>query len=485
MKTETAHSALFGLAVGDALGVPVEFNDRSYFEKRPVVDMLEYGTHNQPAGTWSDDSSLAFCLAESLLNGYNLEDIASKFLQWYNTEIWTPYGHVFDIGIATRNAIYQISKGTNPILCGGFEENDNGNGSLMRILPLAFYLQNDTNLDLIFQKVKEISSITHAHFRSVFACFIYILYVLEILDGKDKNQAYQNMQSKVNGFISENDFNIQEIHLFDRILKYDIATFSRDEIYSTGYVLYSLEASLWCVLNSNSYEETVLKAVNLGNDTDTTGAIAGGLAGLIYGFENIPKKWKNQLARKNDILGLCDKLEISLSQSSNNIEILRTDITEINTDAIVNAANTSLLGGGGVDGAIHRKGGKRILEECIAIRNKQGGCEVGQAVITTAGNLPSKFVIHTVGPVWNGDKEEKKKLLADCYRNSLELALQNNIKTIAFPNISTGIYHFPKDKAAEIAIKTVKEFFQKEEFEKIIFVCFDDENYDIYKALLA
>jgi len=485
MKTETVHSALFGLAVGDALGVPVEFNDRSYFEKRPVVDMLEYGTHNQPAGTWSDDSSLAFCLAESLLNGYNLEDIASKFLQWYNTEIWTPYGHVFDIGIATRNAIYQISKGTNPILCGGFEENDNGNGSLMRILPLAFYLQNDTNLDLIFQKVKEISSITHAHFRSVFACFIYILYVLEILDGKDKNQAYQNMQSKVNGFISENDFNIQELHLFDRILKYDIATFSRDEIYSTGYVLYSLEASLWCVLNSNSYEETVLKAVNLGNDTDTTGAIAGGLAGLIYGFENIPKKWKNQLARKNDILGLCDKLEISLSQSSNNIEILRTDITEINTDAIVNAANTSLLGGGGVDGAIHRKGGKRILEECIAIRNKQGGCEVGQAVITTAGNLPSKFVIHKVGPVWNGDKEEKKKLLADCYRNSLELALQNNIKTIAFPNISTGIYHFPKDKAAEIAIKTVKEFFQKEEFEKIIFVCFDDENYDIYKALLA
>lgn len=485
MKTETVHSALFGLAVGDALGVPVEFNDRSYFEKRPVVDMLEYGTHNQPAGTWSDDSSLAFCLAESLLNGYNLEDIASKFLQWYNTEIWTPYGHVFDIGIATRNAIYQISKGTNPILCGGFEENDNGNGSLMRILPLAFYLRNDTNLDLIFQKVKEVSSITHAHFRSVFACFIYILYVLEILDGKDKNQAYQNMQSKVNGFISENDFNIQEIHLFDRILKYNIATFSRDEIYSTGYVLYSLEASLWCVLNSNSYEETVLKAVNLGNDTDTTGAIAGGLAGLIYGFENIPEKWKNQLARKNDVLELCDKLEMSLTQSSNNIEILRTDITEINTDAIVNAANTSLLGGGGVDGAIHRKGGKRILEECIAIRNKQGGCEVGQAVITTAGNLPSKFVIHTVGPVWNGDKEEKKKLLADCYRNSLELALQNNIKTIAFPNISTGIYHFPKDKAAEIAIKTIKEFFQKEEFEKIIFVCFDNENYDLYKALLA
>ncbi|MBU7569313.1 MAG: O-acetyl-ADP-ribose deacetylase [Flavobacterium sp.] len=165
------------------------------------------------------------------------------------------------------------------------------------------------------------------------------------------------------------------------------------------------------------------------------------------------------------------------------IEVVQGDITEIQVDAIVNAANTSLLGGGGVDGAIHRKGGKQILEECIAIRNRQGGCDVGQAVITKAGNLPSKFVIHTVGPVWNGDKEEKKKLLADCYKNSLELALENNIKTIAFPNISTGIYHFPKDKAAEIAIQAVKEFSRKEEFEKIIFVCFDEENHSLYKNL--
>ncbi|WP_343622776.1 O-acetyl-ADP-ribose deacetylase [Flavobacterium lindanitolerans] len=165
------------------------------------------------------------------------------------------------------------------------------------------------------------------------------------------------------------------------------------------------------------------------------------------------------------------------------IEVVQGDITEIQVDAIVNAANTSLLGGGGVDGAIHRKGGKQILEECIAIRNRQGGCDVGQAVITKAGNLPSQFVIHTVGPVWNGDKEEKKKLLADCYKNSLELALENNIKTIAFPNISTGIYHFPKDKAAEIAIQAVKEFSRKEEFEKIIFVCFDEENHSLYKNL--
>nr|WP_315240789.1 O-acetyl-ADP-ribose deacetylase [uncultured Flavobacterium sp.] len=167
------------------------------------------------------------------------------------------------------------------------------------------------------------------------------------------------------------------------------------------------------------------------------------------------------------------------------LELLKADITEIQVDAIVNAANTSLLGGGGVDGAIHRKGGKAILEECIEIRNKQGGCKTGEAVITTAGNLLSKYVIHTVGPVWNGDKGEKSKLLADCYKNSLNLAIQNGIKTIAFPNISTGIYHFPKDKAAQIAIKAVKDFPRISEIEKILFVCFDDENYQIYKEILG
>lgn len=166
------------------------------------------------------------------------------------------------------------------------------------------------------------------------------------------------------------------------------------------------------------------------------------------------------------------------------IQVIKGDITTIETDAIVNAANTSLLGGGGVDGAIHRKGGAKILEECIAIRNKQGGCNVGEAVITSAGNLPSKYVIHTVGPVWNGDKEEKKKLLENCYQNCLELAIKNQIKTIAFPNISTGIYHFPKDKAATIAIETVSNFNQKDKIDEVVFVCFDDENYDLYQKIL-
>ncbi|MCX2493265.1 O-acetyl-ADP-ribose deacetylase [Pedobacter sp. PF22-3] len=167
------------------------------------------------------------------------------------------------------------------------------------------------------------------------------------------------------------------------------------------------------------------------------------------------------------------------------LELIKADITTIKADAIVNAANTSLLGGGGVDGAIHRKGGKAILDACVAIRNKQGQCKTGNAVITTAGSLPAKYVIHTVGPVWNGESEKNNALLADCYRNSLILAIENNVKTIAFPNISTGIYHFPKDKAAEIAIKTVDHFADKEKIEKVIFVCFDDENYELYLQKLG
>lgn len=168
------------------------------------------------------------------------------------------------------------------------------------------------------------------------------------------------------------------------------------------------------------------------------------------------------------------------------IELIKGDITKITADAIVNAANSSLLGGGGVDGAIHRAGGSAILDACVAIRNKQGKCKTGEAVITTAGNLPANYVIHTVGPVWNGGTKKEEELLKNCYINSLNLAVEHNVKTIAFPNISTGIYHFPKDKAAGIAIASVKKFLENnnQAIDKVIFVCFDDENYTLYKSIL-
>ena len=167
------------------------------------------------------------------------------------------------------------------------------------------------------------------------------------------------------------------------------------------------------------------------------------------------------------------------------IELIKGDITKINVDAIVNAANSSLMGGGGVDGAIHRAGGPAILDECRMIVARQGSCKTGEAVITTAGNLPAKFVIHTVGPVWNGGKKNESALLANCYQNSLKLAAEYKLSSIAFPNISTGIYGYPKKEAAEIAITTVNHFLQQNDFlNKVYFVCFDDENYHLYQSVI-
>jgi O-acetyl-ADP-ribose deacetylase (regulator of RNase III) len=168
------------------------------------------------------------------------------------------------------------------------------------------------------------------------------------------------------------------------------------------------------------------------------------------------------------------------------IKVIRGDITELPVDAIVNAANSSLLGGGGVDGAIHRAGGPAILEECRKIIARQGGCKTGEAVITTAGRLPAKFVIHTVGPIWNGGNTLEKENLANCYKNSLKIAVEHRCTTISFPNISTGIYRFPKDLAAKISISTVVSFLEKSTLpDKVLFVCFDPENFQLLQSELG
>jgi O-acetyl-ADP-ribose deacetylase (regulator of RNase III) len=175
---------------------------------------------------------------------------------------------------------------------------------------------------------------------------------------------------------------------------------------------------------------------------------------------------------------------VFMHQDSNKISVLKGDITRLEVEAIVNAANSSLLGGGGVDGAIHKAGGNSILEECIKIRNRQGGCAIGDAVITTAGNLKAKYVIHTVGPVWNGGTKEEVDMLKRCYENSFRLAYERNIKSIAYPCISTGIYRFPKEIAANIAVSTIASLTQKHPNIEVIFVCFDEENYLEYKKYI-
>ncbi|WP_052343566.1 ADP-ribosylglycohydrolase family protein [Bacillus massiliigorillae] len=313
MTTNTLYqikSALFGLCVGDALGVPVEFLNRGTFPK--VTNMKGYGTHNKPPGTWSDDSSMTLCTMESLCNGYNIEDMKQKFCQWMYEGYWTHDGiHAFDIGITTSNVLSQIRKGVAPKESGERDEYSNGNGSLMRILPLAFYVKNLTNKEK-FTAVEEVSGITHAHIRSKIACSIYIEIALNIMNGQSIIQAYNSMKSVIlnHYFNRENE---KELLNFTRILQEDISRLSINEITSTGYVISTLEAAIWCLLTTGTYEDAVVKAVNLGQDTDTVGAVTGGLAGLHYGLTNIPSEWLQVIARKKDIEELCEQFSESLT----------------------------------------------------------------------------------------------------------------------------------------------------------------------------
>ncbi|MCR2802780.1 ADP-ribosylglycohydrolase family protein [Paenibacillus soyae] len=305
-------AGILGLCVGDALGVPVEFRAREALVQAPVTDMREYGSHHQPAGTWSDDSSMVFCQMESMIgsNGIDMYDTAHQFTRWYDAAFWTPHGKVFDIGIATRRAIDRLmDEFIRPDLAGGSDEYSNGNGSLMRILPLAYELQRHP-VEARIQAVKQISSITHRHSTSVIGCVIYVELALSLLQGLRLEEGLLQIKDTIPKLFAGDE----SLKHYDRILKEDLGSLPESAIQSTGYVVHTLEASLWCLLTTNDYSAAVLKAVNLGEDTDTTGAVAGGLAGLMYGEDSIPENWIQQLARKADVLDLCERFEQWISR---------------------------------------------------------------------------------------------------------------------------------------------------------------------------
>jgi ADP-ribosyl-[dinitrogen reductase] hydrolase len=304
-------SALFGIAVGDALGVPVEFDIREDLQVNLITEMTGYRTHNQPLGTWSDDSSLSFCLAEALIGGFDLNRIAENFVKWYKNAYWTPHNEVFDIGGTTRIAIQKIQKGEQPEMAGGIGKYDNGNGSLMRILPLLFYIK-DKPIEERYRLTSLVSSITHRHIRSVIACFLYLEYARYILETNDKFLAFEKLQNETSIFINSLDIDLTELSYFDNILKLKINERDINEIITSSYVIHTLEASLWCFLNTDDYQSAVLKAVNLGEDADTTGAVTGGLAGLFYEVNSIPPEWLEVLVKNEEILDLAIRFSNSL-----------------------------------------------------------------------------------------------------------------------------------------------------------------------------
>lgn len=305
---------ILGLAVADALGVPVEFYTRVQLKENPVTDFREYGTHNQPAGTWSDDTSLTLCLLDSLTTGrLDYKDIMNKFLGWMREGHYTPYHQMFDIGNATRQALFRFELGETPLRCGGRSPQDNGNGSLMRILPAVYYCiahyGRKVSCEQMLPIIHNVSSLTHAHVRSQIACGIYAIIVRNLIQKQSVQSAVEaGIMEAFSYYGCQSEFK-EEIHYYRRIAENDFGKLPEEEIKSSGYVVDTLEAALWCLLGTNSYKECVLKAVNLGKDTDTVSSIAGGLAGIAYGQKQIPEEWLNQLARRDYIIDMCERCE--------------------------------------------------------------------------------------------------------------------------------------------------------------------------------
>lgn len=313
----TVKSAILGLVVGDALGVPVEFQSREELEQDPVTGMRAYGTHHQPTGTWSDDSSMALCLLESLSRGVNYDDMMARFLRWAEEGYMTAHGDVFDMGIATRQALTKYAKGTPPLECGGTGTYDNGNGSLMRILPLALYLHRTMGLRFpgkleACQLIHNASALTHAHPISLIACDIYCSIANELLCGRNNPADIQHGITVAKEMCASLTDTAPYLDTFKRVDVDVLRSLPKSEIRGSGYVVHTLEAALWCLLHTDSYRACVLEAVNLGEDTDTVGAVAGGLAGIQYGTADIPEEWLAVLAKRSEIEVFCQAFAQSL-----------------------------------------------------------------------------------------------------------------------------------------------------------------------------
>jgi ADP-ribosylglycohydrolase len=299
-------AVMLGHAVGDALGVPVEFCSREELEEAPVTDMMGWGTYPVPEGCWSDDTSMALATLDSLKKGtIDYKEIMDNFFLWASEDKYTPTGEMFDIGRTTLTAIrrYCEKGGKPPLECGLSDELSNGNGALMRIHPFVLYLFfNGYSQEDALPVIHEASAITHAHEISKVSCGIYTFVLWELIKSADKTSILVGLEKARKHYEHS-----EVIHHFSRVFNMPKSIESRKEIKSTGYVVDTLEAAIWCILTTNHYKSCVLSAVNLGDDTDTVASIAGGLAGALYGFQGIPKDWINKLKKKDYIETMCEE----------------------------------------------------------------------------------------------------------------------------------------------------------------------------------
>lgn len=299
--------SIIGHAIGDAMGVPIEFEPRNKLLEHPITKMVGYGSHDVPAGTWSDDTSMEIATIDSFINkgNFDCKDIMMNFYYWLKENRFTPTGVVFDAGHTCIQSIINFSKGYELDECGQKDLYSNGNGSLMRILPVALYSYSKALKDSeIVKLTNDISSLTHGHEISKLGCYIYVRYVMLLLSGLDKFDAYNELKKLNYDFYSN-----ESIEAYKRVLEDDLSKLSVNEIKSSGYIVDTLEASIWVILQCKSFKEAIIGAINLGDDTDTVGAITGSMAGIIYGYNNIPEDWLKVLAKKDYLINLAIEFE--------------------------------------------------------------------------------------------------------------------------------------------------------------------------------
>lgn len=303
-----AIDGMLGLAIGDAMGVPLEFRSRDSLLAHPVTKMTGFGNYDLPKGVWSDDTALSLATLDSLTKHPKIDynDMFKRFCKWVHKASYSSTGEIFDIGTTTKFALMRYYNDSMPPLkCGGTSITDNGNGSLMRMFPVAYYCYIKGLTDEQTEYVAiTISSLTHAHAIACLGCYIYIKYVVSILSGNDKITSYNNLKNVDYGM-----FKKDTLKVYKRILVKDISRLTIDDIKSDGYIVNTLEAVLWVILNTDTYAESIVAAINLGGDTDTVGSITGSIAGVLYGVDQIPVKWSNDLINAPYIWKMCSKFE--------------------------------------------------------------------------------------------------------------------------------------------------------------------------------
>ena len=300
-------AAIIGHAVGDAVGIPTEFSKREELLKNPVLEMIDSPDLGLPAGSWSDDTAMEIATIDSFIHKkcFDYKDIMDRWVKWINESEYTSTGVTFDIGRTCLKAIKKYCNGSAPLQCGSTSINENGNGSLMRILPVALYAYMRNLDDISIQRLTdEMSSLTHAHEVSRLGCYIYVQFVICLLKEYEKEDAYRYVQD-----LDYSSYNVNSINLYTRILDGQIEGQILDDIKSTGYIVDTLECVLWIFMNARNYKEAILASTNIGGDTDTIGAIVGSMAGIYYGIDSIPSEWLDKLQRKEYLVELTSKFE--------------------------------------------------------------------------------------------------------------------------------------------------------------------------------